>query len=313
MKTNNLRVINPTFYTEDNALVPSISFEVSDFTAKSNNAELVAKTIFTAEDSKKNKKTAIVKTITPMDVFSDDTSDVIYTHTNKYIEKYKTINTTLAVAESGDDVYVIVAIPFNGNIDEMTTEGNSSEIVSAHYISTNAVKFSENDRLLYGKICYLGIKATPTDGKFDPLYIKFTTISSKWNADKTSCTQTARNIVMTIPAEFITNTDPDDFMFVCPEVSSTNVYNAPLAADGKLANNTKRFDSLFKIPIDKTVRNTTSNDRPNNGKKNNHFKKKRNDNDIVTNFFSSGNAYNDTHMSKKFKEAKKRYSEYDDE
>ena len=309
MKTCNVRIINPSFYYEDNSMFTSINFGVSDFVAKSNNAHLVAKTVNTIEDIKKGKFSAIAKTITPYDVFNDETSDVAYLHTNKYIEKYKTINTNLNVADDGTNVvYVIIAIPFNGNINEVNVSGNSAEIISAHYTASNALKFNEEDKLLYSKLCYLMLKLTPGENGFEESAIAFTTVSSKWNDARTSCTQTVRNIVATIPVEFITKTDPDESMFVYPMVKNTNVYDAPIE-NGKLVTPPAKFNNLFKIEIDKTVKNMHNS---NNSHKRNNYYTKKNDN-IVDSFFSNDANRSDKPMNRKLKEAKKRYTDYDDE
>lgn len=309
MKTSNVRIINPRFHFEDNSLFTSIVYETSDFTAKSNNAQLTAETIFTITDIKKDKKSAIAKTITPSDIYKDATSDVTYTHTNKYIERFKTINTNLSVAEGASDVvYVIIAIPFNGTINAVSVTGNSAEVVSAHYAASDALKFNKDDKLLYSKLCYLMLKLTPGENGFEETEIAFTTVSSKWNEARTSCAQTIRNIVATIPVEFITNTSTDESMFVHPMVKNTNVFDAPVV-DGKLATPPKRFNNLFNIEIDKTVKNMNNN---NHGHKKNSYYTKKND-DIVTNFFSNDANRSDKPLNRKLKEAKKRYSEYDDE
>lgn len=309
MKTN-LRLINCYFYSEDNAMVPSFSHEVSEFTAKSNNAALVTDTLMTMGDSKKGKSVSIAKTITPKTI-ADDVETIKYKHTNKYIEKYKSINTTLSLNDDTNDVYVTIALPFNGNISEFSIDNNAA-VISAHCVMVPAIKFNENDKLLYGKICYLMIKISPNDaGEFADTTIKFTTLSSRWSDDKTSCSQTARNIVAVIPAKAITEVDEDEAIFVVPTVESTNIFDALLNAEGKLATPPIRFNNLFKIPVDRNIKNRTENNNYN--KKPYYTKKYNKDNDIVTNFFSN-NAYNEKQMSKKFKDAKKRYSEeYDDE
>lgn len=307
----NIRLINRFFYTEDNAMVPAFMNEISEFTAKSNNVELVADKLMSMGDAKNNKQVTLAKMITPKNMTEDAT--VAYKHTNKYVEKYKSINTTFSLPgendEATDDVYVAIAIPFNGNISEFIVEGNHAVVISAHCVMTPAIKFNENDKLLYGKICYVIIKINPTGGVFDNTIIKFTTVSSRWSEDRTSCSQTARNMIVTIPAQAITNVKDDEECFVVPTIESTNMFEAPLTADGKFVTPPIRFNNLFKIPVDKTVKNF-SNDGGNYNKKS--FYTKKRDNDIVTNFFSN-DAYNEKPMSKKFKDAKKRYNDYDDE
>lgn len=309
MKTN-IRLINRFFYTEDNAMVPAFTNEISEFTAKSNNVELVADTLMSMGDAKNNRQVALAKMITPKNIAEDAT--VIYKHINKYIEKYKSINTTFSLLGENDedngDMYVGIAIPFNGNISEFNVSGNHASVISAHCVMTPAIKFNENDRLLYGKICYIIIKITPDDGVFEDTAIKFTTVSSRWNEDRTSCSQTARNMVMNVPVQAITEVSEDEEAFIVPAIESTNMFEAPLNSEGKFVTPPIRFNNLFKIPVDKTVKNFS-----NNGEYNKKpFYTKKRDNDIVTNFFSN-DAYNEKPMSKKFKDAKKRYSEYDDE
>lgn len=303
---SNVIFINPSFYTETNEVISSFISETSEFTAKSNGAELVAETFFTVTEPKKGKKSAVVKMITPKE---DVGNTLEYLHTNKYIEKYRSINTTFNTAdpntESDGRKYIVIAIPFNGNINAISVEGNSAEVVYANYTSTVAIKFEENDRLLYGKICYLVIKVTPDTAGWAPTLVNFTTVSSKWNDN--TCTQTIRSITATIPVSFLTNQNDED-KYVVPMVNSTNVEDAELNAEGKLVNPPVKFNSLFKIAIDKTVKNRTNTEHH---KRSSYFTKKNDD--IVTNFFNNDAVKADSKMSKKFKEAKKRYSEYDDE
>lgn len=305
---SNVIFINPYFCTENGDSTSPFVVEKSDFTAKSNGVVLTAETISTVPDPKKGKKAAIAKIITPKDSI-DSNSNVEYSHTNKYIEKYRNINTTLNVLGANDESdgrkYIFVAIPFNGAINEMSVSGNSAEIISAQYTSTPAIKFNKEDKLLYGKICYLVIKVTPTAQGFEDTIIDFASVSSKKN-EEGSCTQTIRNIRVTIPVVFVTN-ESEDGKYVIPVVTATSHDNVPLTEDGKIPAPSKKFIELFNIKADKTVKNRSNGEHH---KRSSYFTKKNDD--IVTNFFNN-DAYNEKPMSKKFKEAKKRYSEYDDE
>ena len=306
---SNVIFINPNFYTENGDPTSSFVVEKSDFTAKSNGAELVAESIFTVADPKKGKKAAIVKVITPKDKMNTD-STLEYSHTNKFVEKYKSVNTTLNLigedAEYDGRKYIVVAIPFNGAMNSMEVSGNSAEVVSAQYNSTQAIKFNVDDKLLYGKIAYLVIKVTHGAQGVEDTIINFTSVSSKKN-DEGSCTQTARNITVTIPATFITNIT-DESKYVIPLVNSSDVTTVDLTPDGKIPAPSKKFSELFDIKIDKTVKNHNGGERR---KRSSGYFTKKND-DIVTNFFNN-EAYSEKPMSKKFNAAKKRYSEYDDE
>lgn len=305
---SNVIFINPSFYTENGDSTNAFVVEKSDFTAKSNGAELIAETISTVADPKKGKKTAVFKVITPKDKFDSD-SNIEYSHINKYIEKYKNINTTLNLLGENDESdgrkYIFISIPFNGAISELTVEGSDAEIVSAQYTSTPAIKFNADDRLLYGKICYLLIKVTPNAQGFTDTVIKFTSVSSKKN-DSGSCNQTERNINVTIPVAFISEST-EDAKFAVPLVYGSNVNTIPLTEDGKIPAPSKKFNELFNIKTDKTIKNRSNGEHH---KRSSYFTKKNDD--IVTNFFNN-DAYNEKPMSKKFKEAKRRYSEYDDE
>ena len=305
---SNVIFINPNFYTENGDPANSFVVEKSEFTAKSNGIDLIAETLFTVTDPKKGKKSAIVKIITPKDKL-DSNSFIEYSHTNKFVEKYRSINTTLNLlddnAETDGRKYVFIAIPFNGAMNEINVTGNSAEVVSAQYNSTQAIKFNATDKLLYGKICYLLIKVTPDASGFADTVINFTSVSSKKN-DEATYTQTSRTINVTIPATFIKD-DMEESKYVLPVVTGTESNEFELNADGKIPAPAKKFHELFDIKVDKTVKNR------NNGefhKKSSYFTKKKDD--IVTNFFNT-DAYTEKPMSKKFNAAKKRYSDYDDE
>jgi hypothetical protein len=310
---SNVIFINPVFYAEDGNPTNSFVVEKSDFTAKSNGVELVAETIFTVADPKRGKKSALVKIITPKDKI-DSNSDVEYSHTNKFIEKYKSINTTLNLlgedVESDGRKYIVVAIPFNGTMNSIEVNGNFAEIVSAQYNSTAAIKFNVNDKLLYGKIAYLVIKIIPSAQGFEDTVISFATVSIKKNNEGPS-TQTTRNIAVTVPVSFVTEVT-EESKYVVPLVTNTETTDIELDANGNMAP-AKKFSELFDIKIDKTIRNHGYNNN-NNGdrrkKSSGYFTKKKDD--MVTNFFNT-EAYNEKPMSKKFAAAKKRYSEYDDE
>lgn len=306
---SNVIFINPCFYSENGEPVNSFVVEKSEFTAKSNGVDLVAETLFTVADPKKGKKSAIAKIITPKETIESNAT-VEYAHTNKYVEKYKNINTTLnlldANAESDGRKYIVVAVPFNGTITDITVTGSNAEVVSAQYNSTQAVKFNTTDKLLYGKIFYLIIKVAPSSTGFEDVTISFTAVSSKKNSD-TTYYRVSRFLNVTIPTTFITETT-EESKYVLPVISGSETDEAaPLDDDGRIPTPEKRFNELFDIKIDKTVKNY------NNGeyhKKSSYFTKKNDD--IVTNFFNN-DAYTEKPMSKKFNAAKKRYAEYDDE
>ena len=88
MKNCNIHVVNPYFYLKDGSMVPAFSYETADFTTKNNDTKLISETMFTMRDTKKDKEIPLAKTITKQEDYMDDTSELLYTHVNKYVEKY---------------------------------------------------------------------------------------------------------------------------------------------------------------------------------------------------------------------------------
>lgn len=318
MKTCNIKIINPVFWKADGTSIDSVSYETSEFVAK-DNINLVSETINTIADSKKNKKVSLAKLITRKD---DDSDIVLYSHSNKYIEKYRTINTTFNTVksdafkaseseESVDSVYVIAVIPYNGAFTSIVIdkvgEGCSAEIIAAKTISVDAIKINLQDKVLYSKVCYLIIKVDPVKGTKDysGFDINFTTSSFRWNEDHSSCTKVARDIVFTVTSGMISDTSAMSYDNIKPDVKKTSMFAVELTKDGKIAEPAVKFNSLFKINIDKTVKNGSDFIPKKNFKKNN---------DVVKNYFMTNkdnNANQQSRRNKRFEDAKRRYAEED--
>lgn len=333
MKTTNINIINPEFCKKDGFFTPSVSYEMADFNTKTDNVTLVSETMFTLYDAKKAKKVPLAKTITKQEEYMDETSELKYTHTNKYVEKYKVINTTFNTvqADSGVDVktlYVLAVIPFNGNFKSfnlIANEGDAVGIVTAKNISVDALRFNKEDKVLYSKLCYVLFSVEPNSvsGEYHGFDMNFTTISNKWSEDKTSCTQIERNIKFSVPVDAITNKNPSMDIFIKPEIVSSNTSPAVIGEDGKVDAQVPKFSDLFDIKIDKTVKSeistkpnfyTKNRSIANRGKGNNN---KTNSGDVVNKYFASNknsNRVNEqpTRRSRKFEDARRRYSEDDE-
>jgi hypothetical protein len=319
MKFCNIKVLNEIFYRNDGSSIPAFSYEVSDFVAKTNNIDLVSETMYTIFDSKKNKKVPLAKKITKKEDYTNSEAEVNYSHMNKYVEKYKVINTTFNTTQETDDVksiYVVTAIPYNGifsSIDIANVSAGSVEIITARNVSTDAIKFGPEDKILYSKVCYLIFKIDPSENdEYSGFDINFTTISYKWSDDKSSCSQIARNITFTVPVEFIVEdfeVDSDNATMVKPEIKSTNMYAAQLNENGKPADQPVKFNNLFKINIDKTIKDH-NNDY--STKSNFYTRSKSASNNYLASNKNSYNEQQPSRRSKKFEEAKKRYSEDDE-
>lgn len=323
---SNIKFINYTLCDNENADIISVLFDTSDFVTKSN-VDLVSETITTILDNKKNKNVPLVKLITKKDVFangSEDGTRVCYTHNNKYVEKYKVINTTFNTTKFDegnkvDSIYVIAVIPYNGTMikfDIDNVAGGTVEVVAARSVSTHAIKMNKQDKVLYSKLCYLVIKVDPiaNTADYSGFDINFTTESYRWSDDRTSCTRIARDIVFYVSSDFVAD-DSITNASIKPEVKETNTYLAELTNDGRIATPSVKFNSLFKIKLDKTIKSDTER-KP--YKSNNNFNKNKNrsSNDVVKNYFASNrnnnvSNENQSRRSKRFEDAKRRYSEDD--
>ena len=94
-----------------------------------------------------------------VDIISQDGN---FVHKNKLIEKYKNVTTTLALANDSapSSAYYIIAIPYNGNIDnvDISAENSAVELVNATTLKTESFAMSEKSKLKFAKILYLIIK-----------------------------------------------------------------------------------------------------------------------------------------------------------
>ena len=319
MLTNtNIKFINTKLCAaDDNSDIVTILFDTSDFVTKTN-VDLISETINTVLDVKKNKNVPLVKMITKKDIWqSDSESKLYYTHTNKYVDKYKVINTTFNTTkfdngESVDSLYLIVVIPYNGSIIRFGIDAvdETVEVVAARSISTKAVKVCASDKVLYSKLCYVVLKVDRTNNAepFTGFNINATTVSYRWSDDRTACTKIARDILFSISDEAINVIN--DTNGIKPEVKSTNTFDVAITNDGRIAEPAVKFNSLFKIKVDKNIKTGFERRNFNNRNRN----RNKSDNDVVKNYFASTGRTNvqpegQIRRSKRFEDAKRRYSE----